>query len=318
LVYNPVAGRVPIRLFIQLADKALSKEGWSVEVIETRSGQHAAHLGKVAADEKYEAVFAAGGDGTIGQIASGLVGSQTALGVLPAGTSNVWAREMGLSIFSWTHWWALQENARLLAQAPIRAIDVGLCNGQPFLMWAGLGLDAMAIHQLEPRLRIEKYFNVPQFAAATIWSASTWHGLNLRLWVEDKKVVGHYLLALVNNIRHYMGGLANLSPQAYLDDGLLDLWLFSGDSLADAFRHAFDLWAGRHLTSDQARRIPFRHLHIEADAPFSIQMDGEPMLTSHQADITVLPRALRILMPTQALELLSRQTKRAAIGPTSV
>jgi diacylglycerol kinase family enzyme len=204
----------------------------------------------------------------------------------------------------------------LLAEAPVCAIDMGMCNGQPFLMWAGLGLDAMAIQQLEPRMRIEKYFNVPQFAAATIWNASTWHGLNLRLWVEDKKVEGHYLLALVNNIRHYMGGLANLSPQAYLDDELLDLWLFSGDSLIDAFRHAFDLWAGRHLTSDQARRIPFRYLHIEADAPFSIQMDGEPMLTSNHADISVLAGALRILIPPQALGLLSQPLEGAAVEAT--
>jgi diacylglycerol kinase family enzyme len=77
----------------------------------------------------------------------------------------------------------------------------------------------------------------------------------------------------------------------------------SGDNVADAFRHFFDILAGRHLTSDQARCITFQSACIESDVPFSIQMDGEPMLGSARAEIAARPRALKILMPTQALNL---------------
>lgn len=305
LLYNPAAGRFPVRPFVQSADRVLSGAGWDIEVIETRSGQHTIQIAHQAATDNYEAVFAVGGDGTIGQVASGLVGFETALGVLPAGTSNVWARELSLLPFSWARWWALQENASLLANSPSCPIDVGVCNGHHFLMWAGMGLDAMTVHQLEPRLRLEKFFAFPEYAASTIWNASVWHGINLRLWVDEKEVGGHYILAVVNNIRHYMGGLANLSPEAYLDDGLLDIWLFSGGSLVDAFRHTFDLWAGRHVNSDEARRIPFSYLRVEADKPFAVQVDGEPAFNTQQAVITVLPRAVRVLMPPQSLGLLS-------------
>ncbi|RME91232.1 MAG: diacylglycerol kinase family lipid kinase [Anaerolineae bacterium] len=304
LLYNPAAGRVPVRPFIQVADRALTRAGWTVEVVESESGEHTTHLAQRAAEDGYAAVFAAGGDGTVGQVAAGLVGSETALGVLPAGTSNVWAREMGLLPLSWTRPWALRETALLLANAPICAVDVGECNGRPFLLWAGMGLDALTVQRIEPRMRLEKYFSVPQYAAVTVWHASTWRGLELRLWADGERVEGHFLLALVNNIRHYMGGLANLSPQAYLDDGLMDLWLFSGDSLTDALRHAFDLWSGRHVNSDQARRVPFRSLQVEAEAPFAIEMDGEPVFVTERAEITVRPRALRVLMPPRALDLL--------------
>ena len=126
------------------------------------------------------------------------------------------------------------------------------------MMWAGIGLDALTVKKLEPRKRFEKYLSVPEYFATTVWNATLWHGMNLRVSADDKQVEGHYLLAVASNIRHYIGGMAEISPQAYLDDGLMELWLFSGSTLADAFRHFFDMQSGRHLTSDQARCIPFR------------------------------------------------------------
>jgi diacylglycerol kinase (ATP) len=304
LIYNPAAGRFPVRPFMRAVERELVHAGWQVDLAATRSGEHAIELGKQAAAERYEAAFAVGGDGTVGQVASGLLGSETALGVLPAGTSNVWAHELGLWPFSWLHAGRLRENARLLARAPVHRVDMGQCNEFPFMMWAGMGLDAMAIHAIEPRARLEKFFSVPEYAASVIWKASQWRGIRLRLWADGKEVEGHYMLAVANNIRHYMGGYANLSPDAFLDDGLLDLWLFGGNSLADAFRHAYDLWRGLHVASGNVTRIPFQTLRVQADAPFFIHMDGEPKQAATQAIITVHKQALKVLMPPKALNLL--------------
>jgi YegS/Rv2252/BmrU family lipid kinase len=306
LVYNPAAGRISVRPFIGSVIRTLNDYGWRVEVAESVNGRHTTQLAHMAAQEKFRAVFAIGGDGTAGQAASGLIGSQTALGVLPAGTANVWAIELGMKAFIWPHWRRLRENARLLAEAPVCTIDVGLCNHQPFLMWAGIGLDALTVKKLEPRKRFEKYLSVPEYFATTIWNVTLWHGMNLRVTADDKQVEGHYLLAVVSNIRHYLGGLAEISPSAYLNDGEMDLWLFSGSTLADAFRHFFDIRAGRHVTSDQARCIPFRCARIESATPFSLQMDGEPMLGAQQATIEVVHRGLRVLMPLHSIQRLCK------------
>jgi YegS/Rv2252/BmrU family lipid kinase len=304
LLYNPAAGRLSVRPYLGRVLRILRAAGWKMEVDVTLNGRHAAQAARQAAAETFEAVFAVGGDGTMGQVASGLLGSQTALGVLPAGTTNVLAREMGMNSFEWHRWWALNENTRLLADAKPQSIDVGLCNGQPFLLWAGIGLDAVAIRRLEPRSRFFKYISVPHYFATTVWSAAFWNGMDLRVIADGQEVDGHFLLAVSTNIRHYAGGMAILSPNAYLDDGLMDLWLLSGASVADALRHFFDMLAGRHLTSDQARCITFRSAHIESDLPFSVQMDGEPMLGGVQAEIVSKPRALKLLMPSHALNLL--------------
>ncbi len=304
IIYNPQAGRFSVKPFLRFAVRALERAQWQVGMLPTRSGEHATALARQAAEEGFTAVFACGGDGTIGQVAAGLVGSSTALGILPAGTANVLALEFGLPVFSWSRWWALGRSARLQARAPIRAVDVGLCNDHPFLMWAGMGLDALTVHALEPRIRVEKFFSIPEYAMTTIWKAAQWSGVNLRLWTDDNAIEGRFMLAVANNIRHYMGGLAVLSPEAYLDDGLIDLWLFRGRTLADAFRQAYDLWRGRHVNSDQARRIPFHRLRVEADSPFLVQTDGEPRPATQHAFLMVRSRSLWMLVPPKGRDLL--------------
>lgn len=304
IVYNPAAGPFSVKPFLKSAVNELESAGWNVDAAETQSGAHTVELAKQAAAEKKDAVFAVGGDGTIGNVVHGLVGTDTALGVLPAGTANVWSIELGLRPFTWIRPWALRKNASILANAPYYAVDVGVCNEISFMMWAGIGLDAMTIQSLEPRIRLEKFFAMPEYTAKAIWNAAQWSGIQLRLWSDDQEVEGHYILAVATNIRHYMGGLSNLSPDAYLDDGLLDLWLFSGSNIGDALRHAYDLWRGNHVRSDAARRIIFHSLRVEAESPFWIQSDGEPRGAAQKAEIKIRARELKMLMPPRGMELL--------------
>ena len=304
IVYNPAAGRFSVKPFIHYAVKELESAGWQVEAVATQSGAHTVQVAKQAAAENKDAVFAVGGDGTIGNVVNGLIGTETALGVLPAGTANVWSIELGLSPFAWTRPWVLRKNASLLANAPCHYVDVGMCNEFSFMMWAGIGLDALTIHSMEPRIRLEKFFSMPEYTARTIWQAAQWSGIHLRIWVNDQEVEGQFILAVATNIRHYLGGLSKLSPDAYLDDGLLDLWLFSGSNLGDALRHAYDMWRGNHFTSDSAQRIEFNSLRIEADSPYWIQTDGEPRGSAYKTEIKVQSRTLKMLMPPRGTTLL--------------
>jgi YegS/Rv2252/BmrU family lipid kinase len=304
IVYNPAAGRFSVRPFIKSVVQVLESAGWKVDAAETQSGAHTIELARQAAVEKKDAVFAVGGDGTIGNVVNGLIDSDTALGVLPAGTANVWGMELGLRPFTLMHPWAFRRNATILANAPCHAVDVGTCNQYSFMMWAGIGLDALTIHSLEPRIRLEKFFMLPEYAARTIWNAAQWSGVRLRLWADGNEVEGNYIVAVTTNIRHYLGGHSKLSPEAYLDDGLLDIWLFSGSNLGDALRHAYDMWRGRHLTSDAARKITFHNLRVEGEAPFWIQTDGEPRGSAQRVEINVKSRALKLLVPPRGMELL--------------
>jgi YegS/Rv2252/BmrU family lipid kinase len=308
LVYNPYSGRFPSGLLAERAANVLRQSGWDIRLLQTRSGKHMTRLAKLAARKRMDALFVVGGDGSINLAVAGLVGTDTALGVLPAGTANVWAQELGLPGLSWTRWLALEESAQRLVTATVHSTDIGQCNNRYFLLWAGIGLDGFVVHHLEPRGRLEKYFALVQYAAGTVWNASLWHGMSLRVETDGTLVSGHFILAAVSNIHLYAGGLAMLSPDARLDDGLMDLWLFKGETLGDTVQRAWDLWAGRHLQSDQVHYIPFRSLTMESDSPLYIQVDGEPVDPSPRVTIQVHPKALRVLVPQKVPHSLFSQS----------
>src|SRR4030065_904512 len=185
MIYNPSAGRFPSGILAERAANVLRANGWNISLIRTESSEHVTQLARRAAEEGKEALFVVGGDGTINLALRGLVGSKTALGVLPGGTANVLAQELGLPGLTWTRWMALEESARRLAEARIREVDIGQCGNTPFLMWAGVGLDAFAVHHIEPRPRGEKLFANMAYAASTAWQASLWHGTNLQLTADQ-------------------------------------------------------------------------------------------------------------------------------------
>jgi diacylglycerol kinase (ATP) len=115
---------------------------------------------------------------------------------------------------------------------------------------------------------------------------------------DGKRVSGHYILAVVNNIHLYAGGLAQLSPNAFLDDGLMDLWLFNGDNLGSVVQHAWDLLSGRHMRSGQVEQITCRSLQVTTESDLFIQVDGEPFINPEKSiSIRVIPGALKVLIP---------------------
>lgn len=299
LVYNPISGRYPSSILAERAATLLRQNGWEIAIEQSHSGPHVTELSHWAANKGLDAFFVLGGDGSVNLAAGGLIHSDTALGVLPAGTANVWAQELGLTSLGRPRQTCVEESALRLAGASVRRVDVGICNDRPFLLWAGVGLDAFVVHRLEPRSRLEKYLSIPSYALKAAWSASLWHGMNLKVAVDGSEIHGHYLLGVVTNIRRYAGGLAILSPQAHLDDGVMDFWLFKGDNMADTVQVALELVAGRHTHSGQVQRFPFRELCLESGLPMFVQLDGEPYSSDAGIKIKVAAAALPVLVPQE-------------------
>ncbi len=314
LIYNPAAGPWPVARFIGNAARALREHGWQVDLRPSHNRQDLVGLARRAADAGVDACFVAGGDGSVNAAVAGLVGSQTALGVLPAGTANVLARDLGLPPFNWAQPGRLAENAALLAESPALAADVGWCGERPFLLWAGIGLDALAVHALEPRPRYQKYFTTPVYAWAVVSALNHWQGQALRVETDEGQVEGHFLLAVACNIRRYMGGLTLLSPQGYLDDGEMDLWLFGGRNLRTALNHAFWLLSNRHEHAPDVLRLRFRQARVQAVGSVPTQVDGEPGALLQECRLRVQPGGLRLLTPPAGQALFRQQTKEVTQG----
>ncbi len=300
IVYNPAAGKFPSAMLTEQAAAVLQDRGWQTRLERTNGGEHITELARRAANEKMDAFFVAGGDGSINLAVKGLLGSQTALGVFPAGTANVWAKELGLPDLTWTRLMALEESARRFATATVRKVDVGFCNQEPFLLWGGVGLDAFIVHRIEPRSRWKKSFPVAQYSSSLLRQATVFSGVDLCIHADGEEIKGHYLLAVASNIHLYAGGLAKISPAACLDDGQMDLWLFSGETWLEAVTHAWNLWSGQHVHSKLVHCVPFHQAQLNSDTPLYVQVDGEPIESETQVKISVHQRALNILVPEKA------------------
>ncbi len=296
MIYNPSAGGKTTREQVLTAVAEFRARDWSVDVAETTRAGDGLRLARQAAAEKLDALIAVGGDGTMNEAANALVDSQTALGVLPRGTGNVWARELGLPLGD------LAAGARLLADARTYAIDVGEVRGngfdpRVFVLWCGVGFDAAVTRAIEPQRDLKRRFGKLLFAMVGLRQAWEYRGTRVRLHVDQKKMRRRVILAIASNAQLY-AAIARLAPEARLDDGALDLIIFKGAGFAETALHFARVILGLHLRDPKVEMHQCASVHIAAKN-LPVQVDGEPIGFT-PVDIRVRSRALQVLVPRTA------------------
>jgi diacylglycerol kinase (ATP) len=310
LVHNPAAGAYDIGRYVTQVAERLSEQGATARSVTTERRGELALVAQRAAAEGVDALFVAGGDGSLGEVATALAGTRVALGVLPAGTANVWARQFGLPVAPLLEG---EETTRILVDAARaqldgdrRLIDLGDAGGRCFLMWAGVGLDAYVTHGVEPRPREQKRLGMVSYALAALMLATQFKGMTAHVTVDGRRVRGRMLLAVVSHSRLYMGGLVHIDPRARLDDGRLTVWVFYGLGFGWTVRQMLGMAAGRHLRDPHVRQLRGRAIAITTREPAEVHLDGDPWGKTPLA-VRVRPLALRILAPRSAPpELFSR------------
>lgn len=214
-----------------------------------------------------------------------LIETEVALGVIPLGTGNVWARELGLPLDP------RRAISRQLARPP-RPVDLGRANGRLFLTIASVGFDAHIVRMVESG---SKTLGQIAYPLAGVSLAGTLRGTLCRVRINGEPPKQLALLAgIVTNGRLY-GGLVPLFPESRLDDGLLDLVLFAGHGPVDAAAHTARVLAGVHLSDPNVTVRRISRLTIEADqAAVPYQADGDPRGTT-PLEVEVIPAALLAL-----------------------
>ena len=298
LLYNPAAGRFPAGPLLERALRVLSAASWDAQIVTSEQKRGLAEVAREAVAQQCDAVFVVGGDGSVGQAASALAGSDTALGVLPAGTANVWAQELGLPRLDWIHLFALEQAAERLATGDIRLVDVGECNQQPFLLWAGVGLDAHVVNSIEQRERWEKAFATVHYATLALWNAIGWEGMDLKVRTTDHEFEGRYLVAVASNIPAYAGGLVDLAVGAKIDDGLLDFWFIESGKLRDVLIRVAQIFMGRHVEAEGVSHFRASEAVFELENGLPIQFDGEPKILTSPLEFRVKRKTLKVLVPS--------------------
>lgn len=303
-VYNPTAGMHFTGAEVAEAIRFLESEG--VEIVATKATLgpgDATTYAREAVAQHCEVFFLSGGDGTIAQAIGGLINTDTALGILPGGTGNVFARQLSLPVAGPLHPKPLLESARMLLCGRVRPVDVGrvtLGRGlrHYFLSWAGVGFDAQISRSLEADPLRKKQLGPVAFALTGFLALRDFAGSPVRMVVDGHPVNRRILMLVANNIQLY-GIIFRMAQHAVIDDGNLDFFGFQGNSGIRTLLHAIRLLVNRHLDDPEVDTYRARRLEIISNRPMPVQVDGD-YVGDTPAVIECLPRALNLMVPTTA------------------
>ena len=285
-ILNPISGKTPadpehlarvIQLNFPGADMRL-----------TKAPGHATELAREAANLGFESVVAIGGDGTVSETASGLVGTQTALGVIPHGSGNGLARELGMPL-------SLEEAAMRLQKGTRVPCDTGLANGELFLNMAGIGLEAEIAWQFMEYGKTRKRGKWPYFKIGT-QTVFSYRPRKLEVTADGLTTQLAPLTLTFANGRQY-GSNFKIAPHASLTDGKLDMI-----TVHDAPKWKLALAAPAFFTDNYrpfgvTSEASITKAIIKQPGEIRYHIDGEPRKTTDTLEITLRPKSLTLLFP---------------------
>lgn len=261
----------------------MSRYNLGDDLVVTESEEDGIRAAREAVAEQYDLVVAAGGDGTVGTVACELLGSQTALGVLPLGSVMNIARMLELPR-------DLEGAAQALEEPVIRAIDVGQAKGQLFFEAGSVGLNA-AIFREGQRFGDGEYRSI----LSGVWVMLRYRPARMTLHLDDQIVRTRALMVTVAN-GQYTGIGFTVAPAARLDDGLFDVRVFRGFSKLELLLHLGQIAFGRRRYSPKISTYRSSRVHVESVHPLPCRADSHDLGTT-PVTFEVRTRALRIVGP---------------------
>jgi YegS/Rv2252/BmrU family lipid kinase len=283
VVFNPAAGwRRRERL--ERFRRALEGMGCAVELCETTGPGDATRIAARAGSDGFDTIAVAGGDGTINEAVNGLDGAAPPLAIVPLGTANVLAHELGVPL-------DMEACARVVAGGSTRTVHLGAVNGRRFTMMAGVGFDARVVDKVTPSLKrkLGKLAYVQKSLAGM-----------LRYEIGEYELiidgVATRAASAVVAKGHYYGGTFTCTPEARLDRPSFEVCLFRSGGGWNALRYAAGLVAGTLPRMRDIDIVTARDIRITGGATEPVQADGEIVATLPVV-ITIVPQPLSIIVP---------------------
>ncbi len=251
----------------------------------TASAGDAREIAHAALSEEFDAIVAAGGDGTVNEVANGVAGSEIPFGILPVGTMNVFASDLGIPQNN------LQAAWRIIEFGRARELDLPMANDKFFVQLAGIGLDAEVVRLTTPESKkslgpLSYMLTLAQIVAER----------PPRIQVESEgRPACEGCFVLVGNGRFY-GGPFVLFPEARPDDGLLDVLVFKNQSHWDVVRYVQAVAFGNHPELPDVESFQTRSMRVSSDGRVPVELDGEPA-DFLPCTFTFSPHKFRVLAP---------------------
>jgi YegS/Rv2252/BmrU family lipid kinase len=283
VIYNPVAGLRQRRQFGATL-RHLTMAGCTVAVRETAAAGAASTLARAGLDEAPDVIVAAGGDGTINEIINAVAGTSAVLGLIPLGTANVLAAEIGLPSDP-------RGVAEVIAAGRARPIYLGAVGARRFAMMASFGYDAHAVDRVN--LALKRRLGKLAYVASGVDTWVRHRELRFALEIDGKP---YSAASVVIAKGHYYGGRFQCAPDARLDEPRLYACLLERPGRWNVLRYGLALGTGQLGRLSDVRVIPAEVVRVTAPAGEPIQADGD-IVGETPAEFRVSSERLNLLMP---------------------
>jgi len=286
IILNPTAWRAKITRYNHIIKNFFEKYKIEYKYKITTAPGEATQFAKDAVKEKYELVIAAGGDGTINEVVNGIINTKTVLGILPLGTINILAMELGIPL-------NLSKSLNLILTGKTKTIDIGKVNDRYFVLMAGFGMDSYAIYRAN--LKLKKYIGAFAYVISGIYSVFKYRPYKINVNIDDHRIDDTGYFVIVENFPSY-GGKFKIAPYADVNDGLLDVCVFKKTGLLPTFRYFLGITLKKHIHYPDVRYYQCKKVELSSEHNVLVHTDGD-LIGSLPAKIVALPKKLKVLVP---------------------
>ena len=281
VILNPAAGNEQAKRWQERVESIIC--GCPIRVT-SHSGEAEA-LARRAVEEGFARIVAAGGDGTVNQVANGVADSNAALGLLPMGTVNVFAMELGLPLHNLELCWEIIKGANM------RLVDLPSANGKYFVQLGGVGLDAQVVK--ETSLTFKRSFGPLSYLISAAQIAAR---KPPKLLIESENAsVEEGSFVLIGNGRLY-GGPFPFFKHAIIDDGLFDVVVFKRLGYLEIIKYLQDVVFSSDIHVPEIEYFQTRRLRITSEQDVPVELDGE-LAGNCPVEFQIKKKALRVLAP---------------------
>lgn len=286
VIINPIAGVRPKNVIPGIVREVLPSDQFDVEICFTEYAGHASIIARDAVERGVDSVVAIGGDGTINEAAKSLIGSETALGIVPMGSGNGLARHIQIPL-------EISRALEVVRAGHRDCIDYGDVNGHIFFCTAGVGFDAK-VSQAFAEMKGRGPFN---YARSAIEAFANYDPMTCDIYIDDGVINEKAFLIAIGNASQW-GNNAYIAPRASMTDGLLDITVVKPFPLIEAPQMAMQLFSGHIDNNPNVQTFRSANIKIVQPKPDSIvHVDGEPMKLNGTLNIQVHKAALQVLTP---------------------
>ncbi|MBA9077067.1 diacylglycerol/lipid kinase family protein [Rufibacter quisquiliarum] len=288
-ILNPKSGVKSSVNVPALIEAHLDHSRWKYELLLTEHAGHATQLAQEAAAQGARLVVAVGGDGTVNEVARGLLQTSAALGILPKGSGNGLARHLGIPL-------VLPQALALLNKPTFGRIDSCAINGHPFFCTAGIGFDGVVSSAFANSTKR----GLSSYIQLVVKEFRSYQSQMATVRVNDHELTSDFFVVAFANASQY-GNNAYIAPMANIQDGLLDVCLIRHVGLAEALQLGYGLLTKQIAHSNLAEFHTCATVSVHSEQPLHFHADGEFVGLANAFEVQMFPTSLEVVAPADQL-----------------